>query len=89
MSKRLFSHKVLPDWQGLRDCILRKGTPKRVYNMELLIDQEVQDAVCERFDLTEKLSESDPYYEQKKQVSLMWFLVLQRYFIRQKIFLPI
>ncbi len=74
MSKRLFSPKVLPDWQGLRDCILRKGTPKRVYNMELLSDQEVQDAVCERFDLTEKLSESDPYYEQKKQVSLMRFL---------------
>ena len=35
-----------PDWPGLIDNLGRQGTPKRVYNIEFLMDPEVQDAIC-------------------------------------------
>ncbi|MCM8760486.1 MAG: hypothetical protein NC832_02065 [Candidatus Omnitrophica bacterium] len=43
-----------PDCEGLRRNILRKGTPDRVYNIELFLDGEVQKAVAEYFDLKYK-----------------------------------
>ena len=45
-----------PDWQGLVDNLRRKGTPQRVYNIELFYDPEVIDAVVKRFDLVRKLN---------------------------------
>jgi hypothetical protein len=51
--------KIEPDWQGLLDCIMRKGTPDRVYYIELFIDGEIKDAVCERFNLLDNLAMMD------------------------------
>jgi uroporphyrinogen decarboxylase len=45
-----------------------------VHHIELFLDPEVQDAVCERFDLAEGLNAGDPYYAQKKLVALQRFL---------------
>ena len=46
-----------PNWQGLVDNILRKGTPGRVYHMELFHDGEIRNAIAERFDLLAELPE--------------------------------
>jgi hypothetical protein len=41
-----FDTDVTPDWQGLRDCILRQGTPRRVHHIELFLDREIQEAIA-------------------------------------------
>jgi len=63
-----------PDWQGLVDNILQKGTPERTYHVELYHDGEVTDAICERFSLTESLDRNDPYYEYGKSIAMRRFL---------------
>ena len=62
-----------PDWQGLVNNILRKGTPRRVHHMELYHDGEVRNAIAERFDLMKGVSKSDPYYENKKLIAVNRF----------------
>ena len=74
MSNNLFSIDVTPNWEGLVRCIERRGTPDRVYSIELFLDAEVQTAVCDRFDLLDDLDPGDPFYDQKRQVILQSFL---------------
>jgi uroporphyrinogen decarboxylase len=50
------------DWQGLMDNIRRKGTPDRVYHMELFHDAEIADAIAKRFALPVALPKDDPHY---------------------------
>ena len=69
-----FEHTITPDWEGLVACIYRRGTPRRVHNIELFLDREVQAAVIERFSLLEGLDPNDPYFELKTQVRLQRFL---------------
>ncbi|MCD6415912.1 MAG: uroporphyrinogen-III decarboxylase-like protein [Planctomycetes bacterium] len=69
-----FSVDVQPDWQGLRDCILRKGTPERVHHIELFIDWEVQQEICRRYGLLEGLHEDAPDFLCKRQIRLQRFL---------------
>jgi len=69
-----FSVPVEPDWQGLVDCIMRRGTPRRVYHIELFLDREVQDTICRRYGVLRGLDEADPYFEQKRTVRLQRFL---------------
>jgi uroporphyrinogen decarboxylase len=58
-----------PDWQGLLKNIMRKGTPDRVYNIELTHDDEIIDAIVDRFDLIEGVKNSDPNLKQKKMIA--------------------
>ena len=69
-----FSREVRPDWEALRDCILRRGTPRRVHVMELFLDGEVQTALCARFGLLEGLAADDPYVAEKRTIRLQRFL---------------
>jgi uroporphyrinogen decarboxylase len=69
-----FSVNFSPDWQGLVDCIMRRGTPKRVYNIELFLDEEIKDVICERFGLLSGLSRSDPYFKLKKEIAIQRYL---------------
>ena len=55
-----FDTHVTPDWHGLRDCILRKGTPQRVHHIELFLDLEVQQAIARRYGLLEGIDADDP-----------------------------
>jgi uroporphyrinogen decarboxylase len=57
------------DWRGLVDVILRKGTPKRVFHMELFHDGEIRDAIAERFGLMKGVDKSDPDYARKKLIA--------------------
>lgn len=65
---------VKPDWEAFVRCIKREGTPERVHYIELFLDQEVQNAICERFDLLADLDRSDPYFDLKRQVAIQRFL---------------
>ena len=69
-----FCADVTPDWQAFVDCILRQGTPRRVHVVELFLDPEVQDALCERYGLLEGLERADPHYELQRQVRIQRFL---------------
>jgi uroporphyrinogen decarboxylase len=74
MKNTFSSVDVKPNWEGLRDCILRQGTPDRVYHIELFLDTEIQDTLCKEFRLLDGLDEEDPFFECKKQVRLQRFL---------------
>jgi uroporphyrinogen decarboxylase len=74
MSQTPFAVSVTPDWEALVRCIRREGTPKRVHNIELFLDGEVQQAVCERFGLVEQLDLADPYFDLKRQIAIQRFL---------------
>ena len=74
MPKTPFAISVAPDWEALVRCIRREGTPKRVHFIELFLDGEVQQAVCERYGLTDHLDSADPYFDLKLQVAIQRFL---------------
>lgn len=61
------------NYQGLIDNLLRRGTPGRVYFMELFHDGEVRDAIAERFGLTSGLDADDPYFERRKTIAVNRF----------------
>jgi uroporphyrinogen decarboxylase len=69
-----FSRPVQPDFEGLLSCIRREGTPRRVFNTELMIDAEVRAALCERFGIGRDLRADDPFRQEKKDAALMAFL---------------
>ena len=69
-----FSVAVHPDWEAFRDCILRRGTPRRVHNAELFLDAEIQQDIANRFGVWEGLDPSDPFLPQRRMAELQRFL---------------
>ncbi len=69
-----FTTAVTPDWEAFRDCILRKGTPKRVHHIELFLDGEVQEAICRRYHLLDGLHPDDPAFALQRQIRIQRFL---------------
>ncbi|MBN1558103.1 MAG: hypothetical protein JW951_08150 [Lentisphaerae bacterium] len=63
-----------PDPDALIANILRRGTPARVHHMELFHDQEIRDAICERFDLMQDVKPEDPWYRQKQIIRVNRFV---------------
>lgn len=74
MKNNPFSVDIKPDWEGFLRCIQRKGTPERVHYIELYLDQEVQQAICERYGLLDHMDKDDPFYEQKSSIVIQRFL---------------
>jgi uroporphyrinogen decarboxylase len=62
-----------PDWRGLVDNILRKGTPDRVYHMELFQDGEIANALAKRFDLGKGLKANDVDYPRRRYIAVQRF----------------
>ena len=65
---RPFSVDVVPDWEGLLRCLRRQGEPERVHFIELLLDEEVKQAVSERFGLLDGLDSADPFLQLKRDI---------------------
>jgi hypothetical protein len=63
-----------PNWEDFLKCLRREATPERTHYIELIIDGEVQDWICQQYGLLENLSGNDPYYIYKKQIALQSFL---------------
>ena len=72
--KSPFAVDVKPDWVGLRDCIMRRGTPQRVHYIELFLDGEVQNEICRRYGLEKGLKKDDPHFGLKRYVKVQRFL---------------
>ncbi len=66
--------EVKIDWEGFRACIERRGTPERVHVIELFLDGEISDAVCERFGLQRGLDPDDPFFAEKRHIRVQRFL---------------
>lgn len=66
--------KFQPNWPGLVDNILRRGTPDRCYNIELFHDAEVRDAIIRRFDLEAGLNKDDPNFHRWRLIKFLRFL---------------
>jgi len=62
------------DCDGLVACLERKGTPRRVFNMELFLDGDVKPPLVQRFGLDEGLRQDDPWYMWKREIRLQRFL---------------
>jgi len=62
-----------PDPDGLIDNLLRKGTPQRVYHMELFQDAEIVQAIADRFSLADGLDPNDPAFEERKYIAVQRF----------------
>ena len=69
-----FSVEITPDWEAFLRCLRREGTPRRVHFIELLIDEEIQAAVAERFGLATDLDADDPLFRLKREIRVMRFL---------------
>lgn len=72
--QQFFDIPVQPDWKEMIRTIRREGTPRRVHNLELFLDGEIKDAVCERFGLVSNLDRNDPYYAEKREIAVQRFL---------------
>lgn len=60
--------QITPDWEAFLKCLRREGTPRRVHNIELLLDEEIKAAVAERFGLMDDVDPADPYYVIQREV---------------------
>ncbi len=67
---RAFAVPIETNWRGLINCIMRRGTPDRVYHIELFLDPEVQQAVCREFDLLSGLDPDDPAFALQRQIAI-------------------
>jgi len=65
---------IQPNYEGLLRNLRREDTPDRVYNQELFLDHEVQEALHDRFGPADHLDVADPYYPQKANIALHRFL---------------
>ncbi|MBX7258359.1 MAG: hypothetical protein K1Y02_18490 [Candidatus Hydrogenedentes bacterium] len=70
----ILNRSITPDWRSFLKCLRREGTPKRVHHIELFLDPEVQEAVCERFELIPDVSPDDPFFAQKRHLAVQQFL---------------
>jgi uroporphyrinogen decarboxylase len=60
--------EIAPDWEAFLKCLAREGTPRRVHNIELLVDEEIKAAVAERFGLMDDVDPGDPFYVLKREI---------------------
>jgi uroporphyrinogen decarboxylase len=65
-----FSRPITPDWEAFDACVRRGGTPKRVHNIEIFLDEEVKIELCERFELPGDLDRNDPYFYCRREIAL-------------------
>ena len=69
-----FAIEITPDWRGLYDCIMREGAPERVHHIELFVDWEIEEAICERYGVLEGLDREAPDFMMQRRVAVQRFL---------------
>ena len=70
MGNGYFSVPVKPSWESLMDCIERKGTPARVHHIELYLDDEIKEIICDRFGLKEGIRDHDPFFDLEREIRI-------------------
>ena len=71
---KFFDKAVEPDISELINIIRRKQPGKRVHCIELFLDQEIKDRVCERFDIGCGINPNEPFANLKRDIELHAFL---------------
>ncbi|MGC9521330.1 MAG: uroporphyrinogen decarboxylase family protein [Anaerolineae bacterium] len=69
-----FSTPFTPDWEAFRACIMREGTPERVHHIELFLDREIEEALCQRYGLLEGLNPDDPAFPYRRMIRIQRFV---------------
>ncbi len=69
-----FCKPITPDWESLIRCVSRQGRPERVHILELYLDGEIKQAICDRFDLLDGLDPADPAWLLRREIALQRFL---------------
>ena len=69
-----FSRTIAPNGEAFLDCVARRGTPARVHYAELFLDEEVKQAICDRFNLLEAIGPDDPFFIQRREIIVQRFL---------------
>jgi uroporphyrinogen decarboxylase len=65
---------VVPDVDELLAVLRRERLPKRVHHIELFLDAEIKDVICERYDIAGDLNRSDPHFYMEREIRLHEFL---------------
>jgi uroporphyrinogen decarboxylase len=74
MTPSPFTTPFTPDWERFVQCVALEREPARAHMIELFLDAEVKDAICERYDLVAGLDENDPAFLLQREVALQRFL---------------
>jgi len=74
MPESPFTENINPDWESFVKCVAREGDPQRVHNIELFLDPEVKELICDRFGITRDLSQDDPFISLRQEIALQRFL---------------
>jgi uroporphyrinogen decarboxylase len=69
-----FCRSITPDWEAFINCVARRATPARVHFAEISLDDEVKQALCDRFDLLPLARPDDPFFIQKRDIAVQRFL---------------
>ncbi|OGV36779.1 MAG: hypothetical protein A2020_03105 [Lentisphaerae bacterium GWF2_45_14] len=62
------------DFAAFRDCIQRKGTPKRVHFFEFYLDRPIKEELARRLGFHEKFDDKHPFSYYEKEIALQKFL---------------
>jgi len=68
------NRKIDSNYEGLIKNLRRQGTPDRVYNLELMIDREIEDIIDKRFSITSDLNANSADFEYKRRIAIQRFL---------------
>ncbi len=60
-----FSRPFTPDWEAFDSCVRRQGTPRRVHNIEIFLDEEAKTEVCERLGISAATGDPVSYYRRE------------------------
>jgi len=72
--KSPFKTAVTPNAEAYEACLLRKGTPKRPHLVEFFLDNEIQQEIIKRFDISAGIAANDPHHYEKTEIALQRFL---------------
>ncbi|RKY25187.1 MAG: hypothetical protein DRP62_01885 [Planctomycetota bacterium] len=66
--------RIKPDIEELLAVIRRSSMPKRVHNIELFLDEEIKQAICERFEIGAKIDSRSEFTDVSREIELHRFL---------------
>jgi len=65
-----FTTSVKPDWEEFVETIRRQKTPRRVHHIELFLDGEVKNELCDQYHLVDGIDRADPFYFEKREIAI-------------------
>ena len=76
MATTPFSTEVTPDWESFVRCLRPGGKPaNRVHHIELFLDREIEEAICQRYGVLDGMDRGEPFvFERQRSIRLRRFL---------------